>query len=84
VNPQFEWGGGGFASTPEDLARWGQLWYTGPVYGHGGFFPGYLTEMRLHAATGIAVAVMTNTSDARLVGTALGAIAEALAARVQP
>jgi D-alanyl-D-alanine carboxypeptidase len=21
-NPQFEWGGGGFASTPSDLARW--------------------------------------------------------------
>ena len=21
-NPQFEWGGGGFASTPRDLARW--------------------------------------------------------------
>jgi D-alanyl-D-alanine carboxypeptidase len=122
VNPQFEWGGGGFASTPEDLARWGQLWYTGrafprellpqaldavpapelgrnvryglgvivrdspagPVFGHSGFFPGYLTEMRFHSATGIAVAVMTNTSNARLVGTLLGAIAEALVARVQP
>jgi D-alanyl-D-alanine carboxypeptidase len=22
INPQFEWGGGGFASTTEDLARW--------------------------------------------------------------
>lgn len=22
INPQFEWGGGGFASTAEDLARW--------------------------------------------------------------
>jgi D-alanyl-D-alanine carboxypeptidase len=22
INPQFEWGGGGFASTSEDLARW--------------------------------------------------------------
>ena len=118
VNPQFEWAGGGFASTPEDLAHWAQLWYTGRVvppavlpqaldaisapelgrgaryglgvivrdtpagvtYGHSGFFPGYLSEMRYWPSSGIAVAVMTNTSLARAVGTPLGAIADRLAA----
>jgi D-alanyl-D-alanine carboxypeptidase len=29
VNPQFEWTGGGIASTTEDLARWGKLLYEG-------------------------------------------------------
>lgn len=121
VNPQFEWAGGGFVSTPEDLARWAQLWYTGRVvpptilpdalaavaapelgrgvryglgvivrdtpagvtYGHSGFFPGYLTEMRYWPGSGVAVAVMTNTSLARAVGTPLGAIAERLAATAE-
>ena len=31
VNPQFEWCGGGFASTPLDLARWARI-----LYGPGG------------------------------------------------
>lgn len=31
VNPQFEWTGGGIASTSEDLARWGKLFYEGRV-----------------------------------------------------
>lgn len=31
INPQFEWTGGGFASTPEDLARWGLALYGGRV-----------------------------------------------------
>jgi D-alanyl-D-alanine carboxypeptidase len=31
VNPQFEWTGGGIASTSEDLARWGKLLYEGRV-----------------------------------------------------
>ncbi len=30
-NPQMEWGGGGFATTPADLARWGHLLYTGDL-----------------------------------------------------
>lgn len=30
-NPQMEWGGGGFASTPEDLARWAHALYGGKV-----------------------------------------------------
>lgn len=30
-NPQFEWAGGGFASTPRELARWAHLLYHGGV-----------------------------------------------------
>lgn len=29
INPQFEWTGGGYASTTEDLARWAKLMYEG-------------------------------------------------------
>jgi D-alanyl-D-alanine carboxypeptidase len=32
VNPQFEWTGGGVASTTEDLARWGKLLYEGRAF----------------------------------------------------
>jgi D-alanyl-D-alanine carboxypeptidase len=32
INPQFEWAGGGFASTPEDLARWARALYTGKAF----------------------------------------------------
>ena len=31
VNPQWEWAGGGFASTAEDLARWARALYGGEV-----------------------------------------------------
>lgn len=34
INPQFEWAGGGFATSPRDLARWGHALYastTGPI-----------------------------------------------------
>ena len=34
VNPQFEWAGGGFATSPVDLARWGHTLYasaSGPI-----------------------------------------------------
>ncbi len=31
-NPQFEWGGGGFASTPSDLARWIAAFRTGRAF----------------------------------------------------
>lgn len=30
-NPQWEWGGGGFASTAEDLARWARALYEGDL-----------------------------------------------------
>ncbi len=29
INPQFEWAGGGFATSPFDLARWGRELYAG-------------------------------------------------------
>ena len=32
INPQFEWTGGGIASTPEDLARWGKALYEGRAF----------------------------------------------------
>ena len=31
INPQFEWTGGGMASTAEDLARWAKALYEGPA-----------------------------------------------------
>ena len=37
INPQWEWAGGGFASTAEDLARWGHLLYQGEVLAPGSF-----------------------------------------------
>jgi D-alanyl-D-alanine carboxypeptidase len=32
INPQFEWTGGGIASTPSDLARWGKMLYEGKAF----------------------------------------------------
>lgn len=32
INPQFEWTGGGVASTTSDLARWAQLLYEGKAF----------------------------------------------------
>jgi D-alanyl-D-alanine carboxypeptidase len=32
INPQFEWTGGGIASTAEDLARWAKLLYEGRAF----------------------------------------------------
>ena len=32
INPQFEWTGGGIASTSADLARWGKLLYEGRAF----------------------------------------------------
>lgn len=32
INPQFEWTGGGMASTTEDLARWAKLLYEGKTF----------------------------------------------------
>ena len=119
-DPGFEWGGGGFASTAHDLARWAKLIHEGKAfdsslmpqvlngvesralgrgaryglgviirdtplgisYGHSGFFPGYLTEMRYFPDLGIAVAVQVNTSDGRAIGRPVGAIVQQLADRV--
>ncbi len=32
INPQFEWAGGGFASSAADLARWARALYTGKAF----------------------------------------------------
>ena len=104
-NPQFEWAGGGFASTGIDLARWVKALYTGtvvdtafvraevlngviapmlgngvryglgviirpttpfgPGWGHSGFFPGYLAEMRWFPEHGVAIAVLVNQNTPR-------------------
>ncbi len=32
INPQFEWTGGGWATTAEDLARWAKMMYEGKAY----------------------------------------------------
>ncbi|MBK7705289.1 MAG: beta-lactamase family protein [Acidobacteria bacterium] len=32
INPQFEWTGGGWASTGEDLARWAKLYFEGKAF----------------------------------------------------
>jgi len=40
INPQFEWTGGGYVSTSEDLARWAKMMYEGKA-----FSPSLLPEM---------------------------------------
>jgi D-alanyl-D-alanine carboxypeptidase len=102
TNPQFEWAGGGFASTAEDLARWAKFFYEGKVlkkpyldemltaveaktgkgdkyglgvqvrqsewgisYGHGGWFPGYLSEMEYFPDYKVAIAIQFNTDAGR-------------------
>ena len=32
INPQFEWTGGGYASTAEDLSRWAKMIYEGKAF----------------------------------------------------
>jgi D-alanyl-D-alanine carboxypeptidase len=102
LNPQFEWAGGGYASTGGDLARWARALYSGTVvdtaflnahvlqgvvapmlgqnaryglavimrptphgmsWGHSGFFPGYLTEMRWYPEHRVAIAVLVNQNQ---------------------
>lgn len=121
INPQFEWAGGGFATTTGDLARWAHALYAGdvlddelraamlagepapqlgpdvnyglgafvresergPVVGHAGFMPGYLTEVRHWMDDGVTVAVQVNTSDGRALPMPLGTLATELAALVR-
>lgn len=111
VNPQMEWTGGGFASTPGDLARWAKDMYEarafnrkmvgemlngvdatgrgggkdakyglacqirktefGISYGHGGWFPGYLSEMEYFPDYKIAVAIQFNTDSVGKLGDSL-------------
>ncbi len=106
-NPQFEYAGGGLASTPEDLAKWAKALYEGKAfrktetldalltgvdspaargggknqkyglgvqiretewgtsYGHGGWFPGYRSEVEYFPKYRVAVAVQFNTDAPR-------------------
>jgi D-alanyl-D-alanine carboxypeptidase len=65
INPQFEWAGGGFASTTEDLARWARALYTGKA-----FDPAQLAVMldgvpaRLGPDTRYGLGVILNTTPA--------------------
>ena len=51
----------------------------GPSWGHSGFFPGYVTEMRYFPEHRIAVAFLINTSVPRALGRSPGAVIDALA-----
>ena len=51
----------------------------GPSYGHSGFFPGYLTEVRYYAQHRFALAVQFNTSVGRDIGRNPGAFLQELA-----
>ncbi len=106
-NPQFEYAGGGLASTPEDLAKWAKALYEGKAfqkketldallagvdspaargggknqkyglgvqiretewgtsYGHGGWFPGYRSEVEYFPKYKVAVAIQFNTDTPR-------------------
>lgn len=114
-NPQLEWAGGGYASSPPDLAVWGRALFSGkvigadqlaelvdgvattnpnlryglgsmigatplgPSWGHGGFFPGYLTEMRYYPDQDLGVAVQFNTSVPADIGISPGNVAHEVA-----
>jgi D-alanyl-D-alanine carboxypeptidase len=120
VNPQFEWAGGGFASTAGDLARWAKALYEGRAFpralldtalvgvaapmlgpqakyglgviirptplgmtwGHSGYMPGYLTELRYWPEHRIAVAFQVNTTAQGAMSRGPGAVAHDLAAIV--
>jgi D-alanyl-D-alanine carboxypeptidase len=119
-NVQFEWCGGGFASTATDLARLAEIFIhsdflrpethqamlagvpapelgpdrqyglgviltqtpLGPLYGHDGFMPGYLTAMGYFPELDIAGAIQINTDDARSVGMSLHAVLVRLTEKV--
>ncbi len=53
----------------------------GTTWGHSGYFPGYLTEVRYYPEFGLAVAVQVNTSVGRAVGRSLGSILDSVADR---
>ena len=112
INPQFEWTGGGYVSTSQDLARWAKMIYEGQAfspdllpqvlegvaapmlgretkyglgviirktqlgtsYGHGGFFPGYMTDVMYFPEQKVAVAVQVNTSVGRSLGKPLSRV----------
>ena len=54
----------------------------GPSYGHSGFFPGYLTEVRYYPDKRFAIALQFNTSVSASIGRNSGAILQDLASLV--
>jgi D-alanyl-D-alanine carboxypeptidase len=64
-HPAVEWTGGGLISTSRDLARWGAAIYSsgpfGPVYGHAGWIPGYVSSLRHYPEHGVTIAFQINT-----------------------
>ena len=70
-NPQFEWCGGGFASTPADLARWAGILYTGRAF-EKPYLPDLLSAKaapELGPSVGYGLGVMLrDTGAGRLVG----------------
>jgi D-alanyl-D-alanine carboxypeptidase len=54
----------------------------GVSYGHSGFFPGYLTEVRYYPQHRFAIALQFNTSVGRAIGANPGTILQSLAAIV--
>ncbi|MFN7116211.1 MAG: serine hydrolase domain-containing protein [Saprospiraceae bacterium] len=122
INPQLEWTGGGYATTPTDLVRWAKALYTGKVlspamltemlqgvpsklgknlyglgviigegelgktYGHSGWFPGYVSEVRYYPQYDFALAIQFNTDDMSQVkgfGRFLNPIAEFVAKEIK-
>lgn len=51
----------------------------GEAYGHGGYFPGYFTQVRWYPREGIAVALQINTSDESLLRRSLKDVLDDLA-----
>ncbi len=62
LNPQFEWCGGGHASTPLDLARRARILFSGAgaLLGHDGVFPGYRSTMGWFPEHRVAAALQVN------------------------
>jgi len=55
----------------------------GPVWGHSGYFPGYITEMRYYPDAKIAVAFQMNSSVPRALGRAPGGLLNEIADMVR-
>jgi len=51
----------------------------GPVWGHSGYFPGYITEMRYYPDAKVAVAFQMNSSVPRALGRAPGGLVNEIA-----
>lgn len=117
LNPQFEWGGGGYATNAADLARWiaafceGRAFdkslfpevfrgvdapsigkgsryglgvhidktRLGTAYGHGGYFPGYVSLVRWYADHKLSVAMQINTSEDKLIARPMNEVLDDMA-----